>query len=174
LKSDGRWDYTWNAENRLTRMTTTTAAANAGVPRQQLEFVYDSQGRRVAKNVSTSTDGTTWTFASSMRFLYDGWNLIAEYSAPGAASTTLTLQASHTWGIDLSGTMQGAGGVGGLLCSSLNSQPSTLNFFPSYDGNGNISAWIDADGGGWSAWTTRPSGDWSPARSLEAVGCCHG
>jgi hypothetical protein len=91
LKSDGRWDYSWNAENRLTRMTTTTAAANPGVPRQRLEFVNDSQGRRVAKNVSTSTNGTTWIFASSMRFLYDGWNLIAEFSAPGAASTTLTI-----------------------------------------------------------------------------------
>lgn len=150
LTSDGRWDYLWDAENRLIQMKSTAAALAAatasGIPAQKLDFVYDAQGRRISKTVSTSTNGTTWTFLSNQRFLYDGWNLIAEYSAPSATSTTLTLQATHTWGIDLSGTPQGAGGVGGLLCTTLNSQPSTLNCFPAYDGNGNISAWIDATG----------------------------
>jgi RHS repeat-associated protein len=145
LTSDGRWNYTWDAENRTTRMETTSAAATAGVPHQRLDFVYDSQGRRVSKTVSTSTDGTIWTFASSTRFLYDGWNLIAEYSAPSSTSTTLTLQASHTWGIDLSGTPQGAGGVGGLLATHLVTAPAAA-CYPAYDGNGNVSAWIDASG----------------------------
>ncbi len=127
-------------------MQTTTLAATAGVPRQRLDFVYDSQSRRISKTVSNSTDGTNWAFASNLRFLYDGWNLSAEYSAPSASFTTLTLQAGHTWGTDLSTTPQGAGGVGGLLCTPLNSQPSTLNCFPSYDGNGNVSEYLAADG----------------------------
>jgi RHS repeat-associated protein len=154
LKFDGRWDYTWDAENRLTKMQTREIVAiDSGVPRQKLEFVYDSQGRRVSKTVSTSTDGTLWDFGSSRRYLYDGWNLIAEYSALDAASTALTLEASHVWGIDLSGSMQGAGGVGGLLSTSLcNYDPedhtltSVDQCFPSYDGNGNISGWIAAAG----------------------------
>ena len=147
LTYDGRWDYSWDAENRLTRMQTTDIAAAAGVPRQRLDFVYDSQNRRVSKTVHTSTDGTNWTFSSSLRSLYDGWNLIAEYSAPSETSTTLTLQAAHLWGIDLSGTPQGAGGVGGLLCSTLIGENSTTNnCYPAYDGNGNISAWLGASG----------------------------
>ena len=146
LTFDGRWDYSWNAENRPTRMQTTTAAANAGVPRQRLDFVYDSQGRRVSKTVSTSNDGTSWSFASNLRFLYDGWNLIAEYSAPSESSTSLTLQAAHTWGIDLSGTPQGAGGVGGLLSSNIQNPTSNISCFPAFDGNGNISAWIGSNG----------------------------
>ena len=128
-------------------MQTTIDAAAAGVPRLRLDFVYDSQNRRVSKTVYTSTDGTTWIFSSNLRSLYDGWNLIAEYSAPSAESTTLTLQAAHVWGIDLSGTMQGAGGVGGLLCSTLIGENSTTNnYYPAYDGNGNISAWLGASG----------------------------
>ena len=40
--------------------------------------------------------------------IYDGWKPIAEY-------TGTTLEKSYTWGMDLSGSMQAAGGVGGLL-----------------------------------------------------------
>ena len=163
LTYDGRWNSVWDAENRLVRMTTTEAAAIAGVPRQRLDFVYDSQNRRVSMTVSTSTDGTTWTFASTIRCLYDGWNLIAEYSAPSETSTTLTLQAAHVWGIDLSGTPQGAGGVGGLLCSALtNDSFTTDNYFPAYDGNGNVSAWLDGSG------TLLARMDYSPFGQLVA------
>ena len=144
LTYDGRWDSVWDAENRLIRMQTTGIAAAAGVPRQRLDFVYDSRNRRVSKTVSTSNDGTTWTFSSNLRSLYDDWNLIAEYSAPSAESTTVTLQAAHVWGIDLSGTLQGAGGVGGLLASHLFNPGATC--FPAYDGNGNVSAWLGASG----------------------------
>jgi hypothetical protein len=121
LTFDGRWDYTWDAENRLTRMETdSTVAQNSGVPRQRLDFVYDSQNRRVSKTVSTSTDGTTWTLTRDFRFLYDGWNLIAEYEMMHWGEYTYFLrQATHVWGIDLSGTPQGAGGVGGLLWTPL-------------------------------------------------------
>jgi RHS repeat-associated protein len=56
---------------------------------------------------------------------------------------------SYVWGSDLSGTLQGAGGVGGLLAvwdaSTLNSQSST--HFASYDGNGNVTALINAADG---------------------------
>jgi len=163
LTYDGRWDSVWDAENRLTCMTTTEAAATAGVPRQRLDFVYDCQNRRVSKTVSTSTDGTTWTVSSSLRFLYDGWNMIAEYSATSETSTTLTLQAAHVWGIDLSGTPQGAGGVGGLLCSTLVNDISTSNnYYPAYDGNGNISAWLDSTG------TLLTRMDYSPFGQLVA------
>jgi len=52
------------------------------------------------------------------------------------------LSKSYLWGLDLSGTLQGAGGVGGLLCCSLTTNNSTTdNLLPSFDGNGNIVAW---------------------------------
>jgi RHS repeat-associated protein len=47
--------------------------------------------------------------------------------------------STQYWGIDLSGSEQGAGGVGGLL--AVDSQTS---HFPAYDGNGNITAYTDS------------------------------
>ena len=44
--------------------------------------------------------------------------------------------------MDLSGTMQGAGGVAGLL--SVND--GSANYYPIYDGNGNVSEYVDATG----------------------------
>ena len=163
LTYDGRWDNLWDAENRLIRMQTTDIAASAGVPRQRLDFVYDCQNRRVSKTVSTSTDGTTWTFSSSLSFLYDGWNMIAEYSASSGTPAVLTLQAANVWGIDLSATPQGAGGVGGLLCSTLiTNNSATNNYYPAYDGNGNVSAWLDSSG------TLLARMDYSPFGQLVA------
>lgn len=137
LLNDGRWIYTYDGENRLILMQPTPAALSAGCPNQSLQFTYDYASRRIAKKVTTGT-----TTLSDTRFLYDAWNLVAEFSANGS---TLVIKARHTWGLDLSRTPQGAGGVGGLLHTTLSS--GNLHVcLPSYDGNGNIIAWSDANG----------------------------
>jgi RHS repeat-associated protein len=46
--------------------------------------------------------------------------------------------------VDLSGTLQGAGGVGGLLSTEL--KTPAMVCYPAYDGNGNISAWVNGNG----------------------------
>jgi RHS repeat-associated protein len=69
------------------------------------------------------------------------------------SSSNPQLLSSFLWGLDLSGSPQGAGGVGGLLAvsdqSTINSQPST--HFVSYDGNGNVAALVSAADGTVSA-----------------------
>ena len=45
------------------------------------------------------------------KFIYDGWNLVLELTTDDTA--TLTSNKTYTWGMDISGSMQGAGGVGG-------------------------------------------------------------
>jgi RHS repeat-associated protein len=60
-----------------------------------------------------------------------------------------TLQKTRLWGRDLSGTPQGAGGVGGMLSESspINSNPITFNSsYPTYDGNGNVSEYLNSTG----------------------------
>lgn len=59
------------------------------------------------------------------------------------STTTLELTRSYAWGLDLSGSEQGAGGVGGLL---LVKTGATL-VAPSYDGNGNVTAYLNAQTG---------------------------
>jgi RHS repeat-associated protein len=77
-----------------------------------------------------------------VRFLYDGWNLLSIVN-----SSSSVLQ-SFLWGSDLSGSTQGAGGVGGLLGVF----DSTLgSHFAAFDGNGNVSCLAKASDGTASA-----------------------
>ena len=88
-------------------------------------FAYDAFSRLVSAAPASGT--------ASLR-VYDGWNPIAEYAGQELAKTYL-------WGMDLSGTMQSAGGVGGRpAVRQFDIQNSTFAiFYPTYDGNGNIS-----------------------------------
>ncbi len=133
--SDGRWNYTWDAENRLIRLVANTAVG----PQQRIDFEYDWQGRRIAKKVWNNTGGTG-TPATYLKFVYDGWNVIAELDGNNANA----LKRSFIWGLDLSGSMQGAGGVGGLLAIKPTSGNPT---FAAYDANGNVTGLIDATTG---------------------------
>jgi RHS repeat-associated protein len=156
LTSDGLWDYRWDAENRLIRMQTTGAAAtvaSAGRPNQTLEFTYDYRHRRVKKKVINMA---TSTVTSERKFIYDGWNVIAETDVGG------TIKRSFAWGLDISGSAQGAGGVGGLL--QIHDYEQTKTLFPCYDGNGNIGALINAEG---TAGTIEASYEYTPFGELQ-------
>jgi RHS repeat-associated protein len=127
LSNDGvLWNLTWNGENRL------IVAESAD---KRLEFTYDYMGRRVSKQVYTGSVGN-WTLASESKYVYDGWNCIAIFNGSDV------MQKSYLWGEDLSGSLQGAGGVGGLLAVS----DATATYFPMYDGNGNIMTYVDPSG----------------------------
>lgn len=139
LTQDGLWTYEWDAENRLVAMESRTDLP-AAVTRQRLEFAYDSRSRRIQKTVKEYDSGTSsWATMAQIKFLYDGWNLLAEYDSPNSDA----LIRSHVWGLDLSGTPQGVGGVGGLLWSS----QSSGDYAPGLDGNGNIIAWVNLNDG---------------------------
>ena len=84
--------------------------------------------------------------------MYDGWNLLAEINMiqnPDGSTYSTCGQRSYAWGYDLSGTEQGAGGVGGLVLVNQpsttvnNGQPSSTALAPCYDGNGNIHTYLD-------------------------------
>jgi RHS repeat-associated protein len=145
LTSDGLVDYTWDAENRLVRMETNASAQLAGFPHTLIEFKYDYMGRRVQKRV---IDVDRNVELSSRRFLYDGWNLVAEYLAPGGA-TVGELVRSYTWGLDIALSTTNAGGVGALL--QITDHASRKTFLPTYDGNGNITSLLNADTGALAA-----------------------
>ncbi|MCG8524766.1 MAG: RHS repeat-associated core domain-containing protein, partial [Opitutales bacterium] len=138
LTQDARWDYTWDGENRLIAMETLSTVVTAGVPQQKLEFAYDGQSRRIQKKVSIWT-GSSWMPDQDTRFIWDGWNLIVELDGLNTYSAVNT----YVWGLDLSGSMQGAGGVGGLLFA----ETATGSSIPAYDGNGNVLAYVDASNG---------------------------
>jgi RHS repeat-associated protein len=117
---------TWDSENRMTSTT-----VNGTTTTQQ----FDATGRRISKTTGTTT----------RLYLYDAWNVIAEYERGTGVSPVLTLKKTYLWGTDLSGSIQGAGGVGGLLLITDHSALLTSHY-PTYDGNGNISEYLTATG----------------------------
>ena len=149
LTKDGRWNRIWDGENRLVSAETRPDLP-ASVPRVRLEYDYDDAGRRIGKrvlywNLTTSTYGLN----KALRYIYDGWNLVAEIDVTPnlPASDAPHLLRSYSWGTDLSGSQRGAGGIGGLLFATVHGPTGTWKFVPAYDGNGNITAWLEAETG---------------------------
>ncbi|MBX7206870.1 MAG: RHS repeat-associated core domain-containing protein [Verrucomicrobiaceae bacterium] len=139
LIEDARWTYEWDAENQLKAqeekaLTYYTGAGAASPPvRKRLEFTHDARHRRIQKVVKSFSSATqTFATISDTRFVWDGWNMIAELDALNSMRAIRT----YIWGPDLSGTLQGAGGVGGLL--ALTHQGTTYQVCS--DANGNVSA----------------------------------
>jgi RHS repeat-associated protein len=133
LTFDGVWNYVWDAENRLIEMTMTNIAGVAPTNRLRLDFGYDYMNRRVSKTVSTNSTGSVFVGQATNYYIYDGWNLVAVFTPSGA------IQQAYGWGMDLSGTMTKAGGIGGLIGLAA----SGTNYFASYDGNGNITGLVN-------------------------------
>jgi RHS repeat-associated protein len=109
------WSFAWSGENRLIQ------ASNA---LHLVSYAYDYQGRMCAKVVDGQTNGLVW----------DGFTIIAEMR-PGATNW-------NVWGLDLSGTLQGAGGVGGLLSEVKDGVP----YLAAFDANGNITDYVATNG----------------------------
>ena len=86
-------------------MTSDPALASAA--RKQLVFQYDHEGNRVAKIVST-WNGSAYANPQTTKFIYDGWRLIEELDGNNQPLR------SYMWGTDLSGTVDGAAGIGGI------------------------------------------------------------
>jgi RHS repeat-associated protein len=141
------YTYTVNALGQRTNLATDgTAFASShttdwgydalGQVTSAAKYSYDSFGRRIAKTSTINNQQSTI-------YLYDGWNVIAEYV--GSAGLQPALSQTYLWGTDLSGSLQGAGGVGGLLAVQIQNPQSSI-FYPSYDGNGNVSEYLGQDG----------------------------
>ncbi len=120
--------------NRLTLISSQPSGSGVPPVSFNIHFVYDAKGRRIQKTV---TNGVA---IATTNFVYDGWNLI------GILAPNSSLRASFLWGNDLSGSPQGAGGVGGLLEMSCFGSSQT-NSFVAYDGNGNVASLINAASG---------------------------
>jgi RHS repeat-associated protein len=140
LTNDGQRVFFYDAENQLT----TVLASNAW----KSEFAYDGfMRRRVRKEFGWS--GSAWVQTNEIRYVYDGRLVVQErhYNAPQLSTLNPHL-VTYTRGNDLSGTLQGAGGIGGLLArsepSTLNPQLSTALYHA--DGNGNITALVTTNG----------------------------
>ena len=128
MTNDGQFVYVWDDSDRLTEV------------RKGNEVVmtcrYDGLGRRRERILSSVAGGDDP--GSTNRYVYKGWLVIAVLDGSDQVIET------YTHGPDLSGTLGGAGGIGGILHVSPLLGGAGCGYFH-YDGNGNVIACTDTN-----------------------------
>lgn len=141
------FEYVYDDENRLVNWYNYyDTYLGSGVPTSsddlRTDFVYDGQGR-LRKRVEYWAGGLGgWSLVSETRYVYDGWRVIQERNSGN------TPTVSYTRGNDLSGSLEGAGGIGGLLARSHGYSSGTGNWITHNcyhaDGNGNVTYLVNS------------------------------
>ena len=131
--------YTYDTENQLTAMATDTNNTPTD-SRWKTEFTYDGRGRLRKRIEYTWLDPYGWYGGVETRYVYDGRRVIQERDSSN------TPAVSYTRGSDLSGSPEGAGGIGGLLARSdgYSSGSWTSHNYYHADGNGNITYMVNS------------------------------
>jgi len=146
--TEGTIDYVYDDENRLTQVSTNynIPSSPTGGPlvggsstnMWHTYFSYDGLGRlrKRLEYVNDLPQSTTF-------YIYDGNRVIQERD--GSNNNPLT---SYTRGADLSGSLEGAGGIGGLLARSSGSGGNwTTHYYYHTDGKGNVTYLVDSSQG---------------------------
>ncbi len=151
LTFNGSWHHFWDNENRLIK-SEPHSATNGSL---MVEAKYDYKNRRVEKTVKQLSGRSpsypfdpsgagTWDTIETRRYIWNDWNIIAEQITDNVqTNSTMNIYA---WGLDLSGSLQGAGGVGGLLSDTKVAGSSANVYYTIGDANGNISEYVDQTG----------------------------
>ncbi len=129
---DGKRGFAYDDENQLTVIIQTNAWKS--------EFTYDGLGRRRIRKEFTWSS-SAWSLTNETRYVFDGLLILQERDGANAVKVT------YTRGLDLSGTLDGAGGIGGLLART----DSSASAYYFSDGNGNVSFMRNPAGTGPSA-----------------------
>jgi RHS repeat-associated protein len=140
------WNYVYDDENRLAQwFYYQIGIANPTNGDLRTDFTYDGVGRMRKRLEYLYNAPQTlrpllagWTLQSTTEYLYDAMRVIQERDSNNVP------QVSYTRGVDLSGSLEGAGGIGGLLARSIgNGSTWTSHAFYHADGNGNITCLIN-------------------------------
>ena len=129
LTSDGTRSFTYDDENQLIQVSVAGA--------WQSQFVYDGRlRRRISKEFAWQN--SAWVQTNETHYIYDGSVVLQERDINNLP------QVGYARGRDLSGSLQGAGGIGGLLSFSQLSTVNPQHYYYLADGNGNITAMVNA------------------------------
>lgn len=95
------------------------------------------------------------------RYVYDGWNIIAELDATKVQSNFAgAVTQRHVWGLDVSGGLHDTGGIGALLMT----RDGSSDYFAIYDGRGNLSGMMNSNGSVVAGWEYNAFGE--PVKSV--------
>ena len=143
LKDDGVWIYTWDNAGRLTQRERTPQARPAWMLSDIISYQYDADDRRTQRTQTVVTSGAQGappeTRVNTSKVLWAGWLPIREERTENGAPLPVRW---FQWGPDLSGTLEGAGGIGGLMAIHEENAAGGIKrtLIPAHDGLGNITA----------------------------------
>ncbi len=153
------------------RLLSISAAPSSAlrVPRSMHAYTYDDASQRPK---TTLADGS---YPSSPAGCAGAsWNLIAELAPKPPHPCSLTPTRTYAWGLDLSQTTQGAGGVGGLLAVTRHEAPGTKHtYYATDDANGNVSEYLGANGASVAHFEYSPFGRKTAATGTKAADFAH-
>jgi RHS repeat-associated protein len=169
----GNWTWTYDAENRLVSLLRLTGPPTL-ITSNLTEFFYDGIGRLRARREWQASPDTgqdsasgispdsldpgssgSWQLLAEVHYIYDGWRVIQERDSNNVPTV------SYTRGPDLSGSTEGAGGIGGLLARSdgYSSGNWTNHNYYFADGNGNITYLVNSSQASVAAYRYDPFGN---------------
>jgi RHS repeat-associated protein len=141
---------TYDDENRLTIISSdiyklfrsTFAYDGIGRLRKRIDYEWQIPAPGPGAPPPPSGQGS-WVATNTVLYIYDGMRVIQERNTNNVPTVT------YTRGNDLSGSLEGAGGIGGLLARSHGYNAgtgawSTHNYYHA-DGNGNITFMLDTN-----------------------------
>lgn len=126
LTSDGVRGFDYDDDNLLVRVTITNVSKS--------EFTYDGLGRRRMRTEYAWENGS-WLQTNQVRYVYGGNLVLQERGGDNLA------RVSFTHGLDISGSFDSAGGIGGLLARS--DSLAGPHYYFRADGAGNITSLIN-------------------------------
>ena len=130
LTSDGTRSFAYDPENELISAWVINAWRS--------DFVYDGlRRRRITRDFTWSSATGAWQLTNETRYICDGFLPVQERDSNNAVKVT------YTRGLDLSGSLAGAGGIAGLLALSLPGTNGLQHFYYHADGAGNVTAMLD-------------------------------
>lgn len=166
LRQDASWDYVWDGADRLERMTRRAPMPEPSISSMVIDFVYDADGRRVKKTVTCGLlQGAGGFRVETSKVLWAGWLPIMEERTKQVAGGLLQMLPRRwfQWGPDLSGTLDEAGGIGGLVAiheEAVGTSTIGRTLMPVDDGLGNIIALLDSAGHRVATYEYGPFGEW--------------
>lgn len=149
---------TWDIHNRL------RTVSSIHDPQSSISNIYDPLGRLVwARTTTTGQPATDEVWS------WSGWTLLTREVLQGSTAIDTF---RYTWGPDLSNTLEGAGGVGGLLAIEHAAGSSTTWDIRHlhYDANGNVIALSNETGAISARYRYSPFGELITSEDLDSSG----
>jgi RHS repeat-associated protein len=140
----GFYALVYDDENRLTMVSSdfyhtfrsTFTYDGLGRLRKRIDFDWEVPG--AGPGFAPPPVQARWVATNTVLYIYDGWRVIQE------RDTNNVPTVSYTRGNDLSGSLEGAGGIGGLLARTVPSTPNPQHSYYFADGNGNITYMLNS------------------------------